>query len=695
MIDFRISATGESLDMYPDTVLNLEINNPLFDTDIIKGALIYPFDFPDTPGNRRKLGFPAQLLNTTTVSASLASDLYIEGILFKSGTLTILKQVDSKITTSFVAGVGALNTSIAKNLPDIDYGAPVPFSYNAFTVNVTAIGTGLKIGLAIDFTFGGVTTTFHKAGTIVISDNPSFDAAVQELQALFLADTSGMATNHVIGIKYDHNTLIANSRKLFFRLADNVSAVLNTGNADYNGTWNGGFLLDPIAADMKANASLSYPDVNFTFPVISAPDFYTWSGGSISSYPGLINFYATDIQQYLVNAAVDGLREGLVVVPQPFFVHIFKKVFEATGYKIKGSFLDDADVMKLIIFNNFALDSVVYDAASPTVIVINKWSDTIDLKNHVPDISITDFIKGVKNFFNLGIFVDDSKKTVEFILLRDVVRSDDYDDWTSITLQTGKEIDFNTGSGYTLKVPDNLNADVAARAIPLAGTVKASVTSTAALAALTDHADGDLRLVTDLDQYYKCTRLYDGTVYSFTWSFFSENYYSYVVGDGKNEIPLSIGTLLMDTPVEHARVPHWLVPVMSGTGSGNYFNIGINKAPFTLLNYHGMNDDSASLLYPLASNGYKDYAGSLEGSLSLKPGDASYGIYAQYYKDWITFLNKTRPVTLTCNLDLAKLMSPNMQKKKRIDNVQYIINKITVAITMQGISPATVIYNKI
>jgi hypothetical protein len=684
MIDFRINATGESLDLYPDTTLSLEINNPLFDTDVIKGALAYPFDFPDTPRNRKILGFPAELLNIITVASHIASDLYINGMLFKSGTLIILKQVDSKITTSFVAGIGAINSIISnKNLPQIDYGDPEPFSItNVYTAKGSFSSSGA--GIAVDFTLSGVTTTFHKHQAWLGNRIDTFNALVD----LFKADTAGMAANNVLEIKSQLNPTI-NTYYISFIVTPGTTGTINTGNADYEGTWIDGTVMDYLGGILAANARLYYPDIKYCFPMIKAPNFY----GAFDSQPGYFNFYFTPSDLYVTNDTSPGNAFHGYVVPMPFFIHIFKKVFEFIGYKISGSFLEDPDISQIIIFNNYALDNVLYDPSDVNIPVINIWASTIDLKNHVPDISIADFIKAVKNFFNLGIFVNDTNKSIEFTPLEEIIKTTDADDWTSLTEQKGKEIDFNNGGGVTLKIPDNLNSDIEDRAIPFSGIVKEPVVSIAALSALTDQKNTDIRLVTDLDQYYQCTELTDGTL---VWNFFSENYYSYVIGDGKTEVPISIGTLIMEEVTDFSQ--DLLVPVMDGLGSSNFFDTGINKAPFTFLNWLGMQYGKPILghVYPMASSSYKTMAGTPFGGLSLKPFDGTgKDIYTKYYKNWLNFLNKTRPVTRIVNLDLNTLMNPNMNKKKRIDNVEFMISKITVSITMQGIKPATVYLNTI
>jgi hypothetical protein len=109
MIEIKL-ATGESLELYASTALSLEINNPLFDAGIIKGSLIYPFDFPATPANRKNLGFPAELLNKVATAGKYQAGIWFEGNLFKSGILQIEKVVDDKITATFVAGAGGLNS---------------------------------------------------------------------------------------------------------------------------------------------------------------------------------------------------------------------------------------------------------------------------------------------------------------------------------------------------------------------------------------------------------------------------------------------------------------------------------------------------------------------------------------------------------------------------------------------------------
>ncbi len=55
MIDIRID--GQSADLLPGTALTLERFNPLLDFESIQGSRVYGFDLPNTPTNRRLLGY--------------------------------------------------------------------------------------------------------------------------------------------------------------------------------------------------------------------------------------------------------------------------------------------------------------------------------------------------------------------------------------------------------------------------------------------------------------------------------------------------------------------------------------------------------------------------------------------------------------------------------------------------------------
>ncbi len=82
----------------------------------------------------------------------------------------------------------------------------------------------------------------------------------------------------------------------------------------------------------------------------------------------------------------------------PFFnlKYVLKKVFEENNFKVTGAFVDGTDFDNLFMFNNFGIED--YLPWFPSFVDLNK---TITPANHMPDISIADFLRGVFALFNI------------------------------------------------------------------------------------------------------------------------------------------------------------------------------------------------------------------------------------------------------------------------------------------------------
>jgi hypothetical protein len=675
----------------------------LFNTDALTGTFTYPIDIPLTDKNRKQLGFPESLLNRIAASPSINIDYYYGGILFKEGIFKILKITD-KISCTFISGIGNINDLIKdRKISSVNYGGDVFFptegSLGLEFVGYNAPGFGGRVGnpmhLTLNITYAGVTTEFGKALSSILGGAGDINALI----SAFNADSSGMAANHIISVTSDINeTVLPYFYRIIFELASGATASVNM---DYLGVINNykssfwktvpSSAVQPKAKFMNDAAALSYPHLNYTFFPIKNDGFYS---GNNNDYSGYINFYNNSSHSFSYNTTIDGSRTKYSIIPFPYFLYIFKTIFSEISYFAKGNFIEDEEIKKIVIYNTMALDSILFDSVTPDTVIINKWADSFNLKNHVPDMLITDFIKFVKSFFCIGYFVDDSKRTVEIILLKDVINSVDYDDFTSFT-SILKEIDLNDGLGYILKLPDTNDQYIKDNVIDLSGyTVKDPVATVTDLYALSDQQEKDVRYVISLDEYWKLIFITNGTTITNLWQKFSENYYNYKVGNGGNEIPLNANTLL--TIIDPAS-PFQLLPITNEEGSSKEFDIGNNNNDkLRFLIYRGMQSGASGNLYPLGTNGYKSYSGVNIGSLSLKLDDPDYGMNKMFFNSWLKFLASTKSVIANTELDIPKLMDVNLLKrKKRIDNVEYLINKINVNMTMTGIKPSTVQYYKV
>jgi len=99
-------------------------------------------------------------------------------------------------------------------------------------------------------------------------------------------------------------------------------------------------------------AGQSYPVTSFNFPMIYAPDFY---GDKNPTYLDFINLYVADsYQQNVIN--INGAQNFNALVPMLYLQYVARLCFESFGYKPSGTFFDDPDIAKAMLYNNYAID---------------------------------------------------------------------------------------------------------------------------------------------------------------------------------------------------------------------------------------------------------------------------------------------------------------------------------------------------
>ena len=98
MLDIRLD--GQSADLTPGTTLVLERFNPLFDFEQVRGSLVYGFDLPLTPTNRRLLNF-FDHNQAPKVTREFRCDKYVYGQLVEQGMVTIREEKTDGVSLFF------------------------------------------------------------------------------------------------------------------------------------------------------------------------------------------------------------------------------------------------------------------------------------------------------------------------------------------------------------------------------------------------------------------------------------------------------------------------------------------------------------------------------------------------------------------------------------------------------------------
>jgi hypothetical protein len=263
--------------------------------------------------------------------------------------------------------------------------------------------------------------------------------------------------------------------------------------------------------------TLNLVTTNTNYALFPVSNVGFW-GDKNSLFEGYVNYYN-------VGGTFATYSDLNVVTPFPYLVYILRKTFHVFGYEVEGAFLEDALINKLVIYNNYALNST-----------------SIAFNNHVPDMTVGEFIIAIKNMFGLGFVFNPTGKKVKIISYNEVLANQSYKDFTR-KADPLYQIDPNESNGFKL-----------------------------------------VQEMDSLDEALKSE---------------SDSWITYKIGNGADEKTTKVSTTLcqqVDDSIYPAR--SWTVPVVNQKGTSSLHELGTNKFTFRLLFYNGMQPDSASNLYP-------------------------------------------------------------------------------------------------
>jgi hypothetical protein len=295
--------------------------------------------------------------------------------------------------------------------------------------------------------------------------------------------------------------------------------------------------------------SLTVKDI---FPAANYALFPVRNGGFYDSkneaFQGYLNYYQGG--GFRSNATTN----DYAITPFPYLVGILKKVIETYGYYLKGTWLEEEWVRRLVIYNNNALDKLTGN--------LNTYKTAIAFCNHVPDMKVGEFLQAIRILFGLAYQFDATTKTVEIIRLKEVIADLSYLDWTPKAERNYSEEPADA-NGFTLRqqieTSDDLNQTLSTGwADYKVGSGRQEITTAAST----------LHMVRETD------------------------------------------------PLTPAR--QWLLPATKQQGTSLPFETGDNSFSLRLLSYQGLQADSQGNTYPLGTAVAEKYSGTLAGAKGLQ-----------------------------------------------------------------------------
>lgn len=474
MIGLQDATTGQFLKLYPDTRISLTLVNPIFaDDNVIPGSFSLPFEVPvgdDSPENDEALQYP-RLVHRPTNQKEFSYWLWLDGVRWKKGVLTIGDWSGNRLETHFKFGLGSLgdefkaskirdlvdeqvvmdNTAITKivylkpsataTLPykirinDIEYEGG---SLTALRDAINAQPDVTKRAVATIITSGntplGVTPNYLELRPQLNADDPLTPFSVQPIEDTDVERNKWITESFNVTPYYNG---IANFLNPFFGIGSpnaydakiKFPYVVNLG----------------LYQDSFTNNPTTTSDFNKRHPSINARS----AAGLIFNNPN------TGFFRPVLN-----LNSYCPFVP---LLHVLQCIGTEFGFAYEGDLYNNADFQTLLFYHTEALDvSQPFIGYKPFIFIKRSFN----LRDLVPDYKSVDLLKDLQKLFCAAVYYNERTGKLRIQLRKPMVQSYEHIDITEhVSNQKGGSNTTLTGLRLQQKLDEKdsfakaLNAD--------------------------------------------------------------------------------------------------------------------------------------------------------------------------------------------------------------------------------------------
>jgi hypothetical protein len=409
MIEIFDLASQQYLVLDQSLKVTFDWQNPLFlKFDEIKGSYSYQFKVPYNP-NFLILGDFGMPHSTEQYQGGRAVHLRIQATYWIECDLVIESALagqyyELKIDVDFGDFKRLVGDRKLTELIDATYDLPLVntnYWYYKATANFTP-PTIIYTNAGIDLILGGVVQKSFST-FVFVPGNPN-PLEISDAQCLkLIADW----LNNEADPPKDYQVIADGSDMYVLPNADNVvyNLVLRKGWTEFALPGQ-----NPNVYFESINFSqITYQQVNpvpkyadFCFPQIYAPNFYDKKNEDYQAY---LNLYQSGA--YAQNNPVDKLNR-YAISAQIFVFAILDKICEAAGYTWEGELKLDTELANLLIYSPFADDASRINSQFK----LNTFARTIRYTNHLPDMTVNEFLTALQGLFLYYKFDYQAKKLI-------------------------------------------------------------------------------------------------------------------------------------------------------------------------------------------------------------------------------------------------------------------------------------------
>lgn len=404
------------------------------------------------------------------------------------------------------------------------------------------------------------------------------------------------------------------------------------------------------------------------YPVVNA------NFGQSTNGPDCLNLLArTGPSTFSLSLGNADLSWNNLIVPFPYLKFIIIKAVEYSGWKIEGDILNDADFCKITMINSRCINYGWKTGGTYYMYPTIKFN----LADHLPDISIVEFLLWLKNRFGWWYDFDRNNKVIRISQMKESL-SGEQKDFTEFTNPTFTKTILANKKVYSIKIGGD-SSEINFSGVTLIGNLTAVTNLPAAAEALSNQ----VYLIVDENNYYIC-KLNDAGAWS--WQLFSENTRSVVPVNATEDITTNCFIPTMTTSFRNNFLPQW--------DEGGYWSGLSQESDYTgslvLAFYYGLRRDKTGSLYPFASHHIYDgqdmQVGTWSLSLKAKKIDGTeIGLYDINWKPALDKLSISEEIELMLYLPREKWLNLKWNDQITIEGVRLYIKTLKPVLPYKNI----------
>jgi len=693
MLELRVDTQALEI---KDVSFNLTIKTPLSSE---KGSFIFQVTIPYTNVNALAFNFPFRLNRMEVVTAEKSGEINYNGIKLQEGLWYANSSNAKTIQLEMYIGSGLFYDLIEnKNLPeffDVDLSylsivkhaeAQILLAYPAVIHNFPSIYNP-KFYDDKNENFGGIINHFV---TVTFYDlKNSNNTLIPQLYLLYIIkrifeyleySVSGAVLEDAMLKKamiYNNYALDEIETKYFVRATQTAQEEIqasgeiipidddSTGdNEDADSCWNTTTYKYTTKEEEIHNCKLNIKAYHYDYDTDQTVTFVPYVDG-VAQNSLAVHYYvaAADFKTWITREPEFSIPISAVQASSNVLIHFVVEFYDTTGQTV--------GVIKegLLTINQVTASNV------------NRFKNSINYKNHVPDIDINEFLNEFYITAQILPVFDHKQRKVELIFLDDLIKSNKQETFDDGLVKDTLKVYKNDYAGlkfnFDFQGPDDLLTD---NFIDVTEDIITGTVETYNL--LPACPVNSIYFVTSLNCYYKY--VYDEETETSDWVAYSDNYLPYILDDGEKPIKTKLAPMLMRCIKDFTNVSRNL-PSISAPGTSLIYDLQ-NDFPLRIMFYYGIDLSETLYSYPLASTTKLSTLGDTILTINWQWDE----ITVRYWTNVILWLKKRLGVEFEFELTPEFIANFDFQTKRNHHGALLLFEEIYLKIKSKDFGPGKI-----